>query len=255
MPDHVTSTDGTRIAYETAGEGLAVVLVGGAFSSRRSMQPLADLLAPRFRVVVYDRRGRGDSGPTSRVPAAQQVDDLLAVVAAVGPAAVFGHSSGAVLALLAASESPAVTRVAAYEPPLRATGAADPTAGAFAARIRDLLDAGRTEDATAAWFDRTAGGAFEGMRSLPWWPPLVAVAHTLPDELSLVGDGRVPQRFEAIGVPTLLLHGGASPAGAAESAAALASSIEGATVAEVPGEGHIVGFDALVPVLEPFLSA
>lgn len=254
MPDVVTSTDGTVIAYERVGDGPAVVLVGGAFSTRRSMQPLADLLAPRFAVTVYDRRGRGDSGRTAWVSREQQVDDLLAVLAATGPAAVFGHSSGGVLALLAASESPAITRVAAYEPPLLTAGGADPTATAFTAELRALLEAGRDEDATVAWFTRTTGGVFdEGMRSLPWWPALVAVAHTLPDEQTLVGDGRIPPRFAAVGVPALLLHGGASPAWARASCAALAHTIDGASVATVPGQGHVARFEALVPVLEPFL--
>lgn len=255
MPDFVSSTDGTAIAYETVGDGPALVLVGGAFTTRRSMQPLADLLAPRFRVAVYDRRGRGDSGATAWVSAEQQVDDLLAVLDVTGPAAVFGHSSGGVLALLAASESPAITRVAAYEPPLLTAGGADPTATAFTAELRALLDAGRDEDATVAWFARTADGVFdEGIRSLPWWPALVAVARTLPDEQALVGDGRIPPRLAAIGVPTLLLHGGAGPGWAGPSSAALAGSIEGARVATVPGQGHAVRFEALVPVLEPFLQ-
>jgi pimeloyl-ACP methyl ester carboxylesterase len=254
MTDFVSSTDGTAIAYESVGEGPVLVLVGGAFSSRRSMRPLADLLAPRFEVFVYDRRGRGDSGPTAWVSAEQQVDDLLAVTAVPGRAMVFGHSSGGVLALLAASESPAITRVAAYEPPLLTDGGPDPTATAFAAELRALLEAGRDEEATVAWFTRTSGGRFDdGMRSLPWWPSLVAVAHSLPDERTLIGDGRVPDRFGAIAVPTLLLHGGASPAWAAESCAAVAATIRGARVASVPDEGHIVRFEALVPVLEPFL--
>jgi len=255
MPDFVTSTDGTAIAYDRVGEGAPVVLVGGALTTRRSMRPLADLLAPRCTVVVYDRRGRGDSGPTSWGSAEQQVDDLLAVLATTGPAAVFGHSSGGVLALLAASESPAITRIAAYEPPLLTAGGADPTATAFTAELRALLEAGRDEEATVAWFTRTAGGVFdERMRALPWWPSLVAVAHTLPDEQALVGDGRVPRRFAAIGVPTLLLHGGASPAWAAASSAALAATIDGARVAMVPEQGHGVRFEALVPALQPFLE-
>lgn len=256
MPDFVTSTDGTAIAYETVGDGPALVLVGGAFTDRRSMRPLADLLASRCRVAVYDRRGRGDSGPTAWASPEQQVDDLLAVLAVTGPAAVFGHSSGGVLALLAASESPAITRVAAYEPPLLTAGGADPTASAFTTELRALLEAGRDEDATVAWFTRTAGGVFdEGVRSLPWWPALVAVAHTLPDEQTLVGDGGVPPRFAAIGVPTLLLHGGEGPEWARTSVAALAETIDGARVATVPGEGHSVRFEALVPVLEPFLRS
>ena len=256
MPDFASSTDGTAIAYDTVGEGPAVVLIGGAFSTRASMRPLAEMLAPRFRTIVYDRRGRGDSGPTNWVTAERQVDDLLAVIAAAGPSMVFGHSSGGVLALLAASESPGITRVAAYEPPLLTVGGPDPTAAEFDAELRAMLEAGRDEEATAAWFARTSGGVFdERMRRQPWWPMLVAVARTLPDELALLGDGSVPPRFAAVGVSTLLLHGGASPAWAVAAATAAAATIPGSAVAEVPGESHAVDFRALLPVLEPFLAS
>jgi len=39
MPDFVTSTDGTAIAYDSAGNGPALVLVGGALSTRASDGP------------------------------------------------------------------------------------------------------------------------------------------------------------------------------------------------------------------------
>ncbi|MEV4397870.1 hypothetical protein [Nonomuraea sp. NPDC049607] len=60
----VISGDGTRIAYDQAGEGPAVVLVDGAMRFRGSGPggPLAAELARGFTVLTYDRRGRGDSG-------------------------------------------------------------------------------------------------------------------------------------------------------------------------------------------------
>jgi len=60
----VTSKDGTSIAYDRQGEGPPLILVGGALSDRAGSAPLADLLAPRFTVISFDRRGRGDSGDT-----------------------------------------------------------------------------------------------------------------------------------------------------------------------------------------------
>ena len=60
----VTSRDGTTISYERLGSGPAVILVDGALCSRAfgPMPKLAPLLAPRFTVFMYDRRGRGESG-------------------------------------------------------------------------------------------------------------------------------------------------------------------------------------------------
>ena len=61
-----TSRDGTTIAYDREGDGDPLVLVPGAFSYRRypGQVKLARLLAARFTVYSYDRRGRGDSGDT-----------------------------------------------------------------------------------------------------------------------------------------------------------------------------------------------
>ena len=65
--ESVKSADGTSIAFETTGQGPPLILVGGAFCDRTaptSGTPLAALLAHRFTVLSYDRRGRGDSEDT-----------------------------------------------------------------------------------------------------------------------------------------------------------------------------------------------
>lgn len=62
--NHVTSSDGTSIAYESLGSGPVVILVGGGLVDRSENSPLAAELAARFTVYNYDRRGRGASGDT-----------------------------------------------------------------------------------------------------------------------------------------------------------------------------------------------
>ena len=57
MRQFVTSKDGTRIAYETGGDGQAALIVLGALNSRKSGTKLAKLLAAKVRAVTYDRRG------------------------------------------------------------------------------------------------------------------------------------------------------------------------------------------------------
>src|SRR5512135_3420902 len=103
----VTSKDGTKIAYETKGSGPAVILVDGALCYRSfgPMPHLAELLAPHFTVVTYDRRGRGESGNSKPYAVAREVEDIAALIqAAGGPACVYGISSGACLALEAAMQ-------------------------------------------------------------------------------------------------------------------------------------------------------
>src|SRR5947207_13533362 len=97
------------------------MLVVGALCSR-TLRPgvnLAPMLAGRFTVFTYDRRGRGDSGENSPYAVEREIEDLDALVReAGGSASVFGHSSGAVLALDAADRGLSVHKLALYEAPL-----------------------------------------------------------------------------------------------------------------------------------------
>jgi pimeloyl-ACP methyl ester carboxylesterase len=77
----VASADGTRIAVETVGEGPPLVLTTGALQDRASVRLLAQALADRATVHLWDRRGRGDSGGVpdpSRDPAGPDGDALVA---------------------------------------------------------------------------------------------------------------------------------------------------------------------------------
>ncbi|CAN5476426.1 hypothetical protein BH20ACT17_BH20ACT17_02690 [soil metagenome] len=51
------------------------------------MTELAELLARRFTVIDYDRRGRGDSGDTAPYAVEREIEDLDAVIDAAGGSA------------------------------------------------------------------------------------------------------------------------------------------------------------------------
>ena len=98
--DNVTSSDGTTIAFDRLGEGPPVILVSGGSVDRSSNAPLAGVLADRFTVYNYDRRGRGPSGDTQPYAVQREIEDIEAVIAAAGGSAgLYGSSSGAALAL------------------------------------------------------------------------------------------------------------------------------------------------------------
>ena len=100
----VQSKNGTTIAYDRTGRGPAVILVAGALSDRSGGTAVAALLAQRFTVFTYDRRGRGDSGDTAPYAVEREIEDMDAIIhEAGGSAYVMGHSSGAALALEAAA--------------------------------------------------------------------------------------------------------------------------------------------------------
>lgn len=94
--------------------------------------------------------------------------------------------------------------------------------------------------------------AVAGMRRSPSWPALEALAPTIPYDLAICGDLRVPERLRAITVATLAVSGKDSPQWARNSVAAVARSIPGARLESVAGS-HQVSEADLAPVLTDFL--
>ena len=68
--------DGQRVAFEALGSGPdTVLLVHNLLSWRGSFGAVADLLAPRCRVLMVDLRGHGESGGTTAPFTAQTLAD------------------------------------------------------------------------------------------------------------------------------------------------------------------------------------
>lgn len=252
MIQTVQSADGTTIAYELAGSGPALILVGGALNNRHSAHSLVPLLADAFTVVSYDRRGRGDSTNTPPYAVDREVEDLRALAAAAdGPVHLYGHSSGGILSLEAAAAEIRVGKVAVYEPPYLTGGGDDWQT--FVDKVRSLADGGRGSEAVEAFFRHAGAGFDPGMTRTPWWPALVSLAHTLPYDLTLAADGGVPaDRFAGIAAPVLALHGGASASWAAASATAVAGAVQDGRKNLIDGQDHAVAPDAVAPVLLEF---
>jgi pimeloyl-ACP methyl ester carboxylesterase len=257
----VTSADGTVIAYEQAGDGPPLIVVGGAFNDRGSAVALADLLARWFSVVRYDRRGRGESGDTRPYAVAREVEDLAALAAAVGGEPVlYGHSSGAGLVLHAAAAGVPAARLALYEPPFTPRDEAAMTrAGQGAEEVNALLADGRRADAVVA-FMRLMGlppQAAEGIRQVPMFPALEAMAPTLAYDLAVMdttAGGAIPvELVRSVRAPSLLLCGAASPPWMRDTARQVAELLPRGSVRELPDQTHDVAPDVLAPVLAEFL--
>lgn len=259
----VLSKDGTAIAYQRFGSGPAVILVDGALCSRAfgPMPKLAPLLAERFTVFVYDRRGRGDSGDSPTYAKQREIEDIAALVAeAGGEAAAVGLSSGAALALEAAAAGVPIRRLALYEPPYLAAdkeGRQPPQD--CPGKLKALIAAGRRSAAVRFFMVDIVGmPTFVGwlMRLMPGWSKLKAVAHTLVYDTTIMGDFTVPaERFAKVAVPTLLLAGEKSPRSLRMAAQAAADSVPGASHAVLKGQTHNVSLPVLAPELERFLAA
>src|SRR5215467_9088667 len=140
-----TSRDGTTIAYTKRGAGPPLIIVDGAFCYRENgpATELASVLAQRFTVFTYDRRGRGASGDTAPYTVQREIDDLQAVAAEAGAAPfAVGISSGGALLLQAVASSVDVKKMALYEPPYLADSHGPRSFEHVKNRLQWLLSAG-----------------------------------------------------------------------------------------------------------------
>jgi pimeloyl-ACP methyl ester carboxylesterase len=104
----VLERPGARLVYEVAGDGPAVVLIHGFGLDMRMWDPQAGPLAARFRVVRYDCRGFGASGPLDPAVPYTHAGDLVALLdhLDIGDAVLAGLSFGGRVALQAALAAP-----------------------------------------------------------------------------------------------------------------------------------------------------
>lgn len=261
--DTVVSKDGTRLAYERVGKGPPVVLVDGALCSRGfgPMPGLARLLADRYTVYTYDRRGRGGSTDTLPYAREREIDDLAALIdAAGGSAHLVGLSSGGALALEAAAAGLPIGRVVAYEPPYVGANGGSDAGAAHQQQLTALVEAGRRGAAVDYFMRRMVGApliAVVVMRLMFWvWRKFEAVAHTLPYDAAIMGDWRPPtERLAAIRVPTLVLYGERSDARLRAAAEAAGRGVPTARIEALPKQTHDVKLDVLAPAVDAFLRA
>lgn len=258
-----TSADGTTIGYRRIARGPGVVLLHGAASSGYNHRQLAEALADTFTVYVPDRRGRGLSGPYRQEHRLRDdVDDLAALLTATDTHAIFGVSSGGIIALQAALDLPAIRTLAIFEPPLFIDNTATPTA------ILDRFDRELAQGQVAAAMVTAMQGAQMGppiFNHLPRWLlarlvgmamrgeakkgsgdyiPMRQIAPTLPYYFQLVVEMAGPVgRFGAIDADVLLLGGSKSPAYLNAALDALARALPDAARIELPGADHAASWN------------
>ncbi|MEH0546994.1 alpha/beta hydrolase [Streptomyces sp. B21-105] len=259
MDKKTISRDGTELAYSRAGQGPALILVSGAMSTGGTVAPLAGLLADRFTVLWYDRRGRGESGDTAPYAVEREVEDLGALVeAAGGEAALYGVSSGGALVLEAAAAGLPVRRVAVYETPFAVDEEGTRERAAYTAALTEALAQGRRGDAVELFLRLTglAEEMIQGARRSPMWAGMEAVAPTLAYDDAVMGGGPAPrERLASVGVPVLAVAGEASPPWLREAVRTVAEAVPRGTYRTLEGQSHMVDPNVLAPVLAEFFSA
>ena len=256
--EKVTSNDGTKIAYDMTGKGPALILVLGALNSRKSGAKLAKLLAARFTVISYDRRGRGNSTDTAPYSPQCEVEDIEALIGEVGePVCLYGHSSGAALALEAAIKlRKKIGKLAIYEVPYTLDKNARKAANEYHKALKMLLAAGRKDDAVAL-FVRSVGVSdkqIQAMKRMPMWKGLEKLAPTLAYDSEVLGKGHAlpAARLSHITIPTLVMHGGAGAPFMRDVAREISEAIPQAQLRTLARQTHGVSPKVLAPILEAF---
>jgi pimeloyl-ACP methyl ester carboxylesterase len=256
--EQVRSSDGTAIGFDRLGQGPRVVLVSGGSVDRSSNLPLAQELASDFTVLNYDRRGRGPSGDTPPYVIEREIEDIEAVIEATGgEASLYGSSSGAVLAMLAAEADLPVAKLAMWEPPFIPEGMAPPPEDQVE-QYETMVAEGRRGDAVEYFMSKVVGMPPEfvaGAKQQPFWAAMEALAHTLAYDARIMGDYRIPvDRAAGVKVPTLVIAGGADMPWMRDTAAALAEALPQGQVRFLNGQGHDVDPRVLAPVLKGFFA-
>ena len=247
----VLSADGTPIAWQRQGEGPPLVVVDPVMVDRTTsgMAGVAELLAAGHTVYTYDRRGKGESGDGEQYTPESEVDDLLAVVeTAGGTAALLGTSSGAVLALRAASESAVISSVIAVEPPLTEDSDEDPD---IRPELDELLAAGDRAGAVRL-FQESIGVPPEMIESSDT-SPFEPAAHTISYDLTLLLETDV-RSLTGIRVPVLVLASSGSDDRLRQWARETAELLPEGSFQLLEGSWHGLDDRILATAVEAFLN-
>ncbi|HET9561599.1 MAG TPA: alpha/beta hydrolase [Propionibacteriaceae bacterium] len=253
---HVTSADGTPIAYQRDGSGPAVILIGGGLDDGSENAPLARELAEEFTVYNFARRGRGDSGDSSPYAVQREIDDIAAIIAEAGGSAyLFGASSGGMFALEAAAAGLPVGRIAVYEVPYDTADDALQRAREYRAHLSVALVEGRRADAVGL-FMRLAGSSEKDVAdamNAPYWPGLRDLAYSLAYDAALYGPPPT-NRLARITQPTLVATGGSNDY-FEQAADAVAACLADAERQVIDGQRHVVDPKIMAAVLARFFRS
>lgn len=260
MPQ-VTSKDGTTIAYDKSGNGPAIIIINRALGFRDYYgdRELANELSKEFTVIIYDRRGRGESTDTLPYAVDREIEDIEALIAvAGGKTCLYGISSGAVLALKATINlGNKVTKLAIYEPPWAANVSKEEFGKEFL-QLKQLLAASRRGDAVALFLSNSlTPQMIEDLRSkADEWKILEAVAPTILYDYIIMGTGLTPiEAAKLVTVPTLVLNGSEGLTFINDALEKIVQALPRGQRQTLKGQTHAPSGKVLAPVLTAFFKS
>lgn len=257
---NVTSKDGTKIVYDIHGSGPVLIYITGAICFRNfpPIQKDVKIFSEEFTVYNYDRRGRGDSEDTCPYTVEKELDDIEALIKTVGgPVFLYGHSSGAVLALEAALKMPTkISKIAIYDPAYAQNEKDNEEYLKTYQKVKHLLAEGKNARALRSFL---AGigmpKIFTYMLALmPGWKTMKALAPTLVYDMLLTSEVP-PAKMSKVSVPTQIIYGQNSPLSIQNVSAQLAQIIPQSSLMQIDKQDHMVSARILLPKLKSFFKA
>jgi pimeloyl-ACP methyl ester carboxylesterase len=234
---------------EVSGAGTPVVLLHSSGLSGRQWRRLAATLAGRgFRALAADLTGHGAS---EAWPEPQpfsfrgDVDALVALLEAHGPAHVVGHSYGGFVGLVAAVVAPRSVRSMALFDPV-AFGALDPVVDvdAFVSLQRVDVRWGSGPAEHERWLttfvDYWGGDGAWGALREEARAEFRRVGWVVSEGVRTLMEDRTPaSAYRSLSLPLRLLTGERSPLAARRVVQRLGEAVAGASVVAIPGAGHM----------------
>jgi pimeloyl-ACP methyl ester carboxylesterase len=246
-----TKSGDTHIAYQVSGDGpIDLVFVPGFVSHLEAQweDPDSAAMLRRLsgfsRLIRFDKRGTGlsDRGPIPTLE--QRMDDVRAVMDAVGSerAALLGISEGGPMSLLFAATYPSRTRsLVLYGSYARRAWAPDHPAGRTAADMEKIFGVMEREWGGPVGIETWAPSRVDDERYKRWWSNYLRQAASPGAAISVMRMNMeidVRHVLASIRVPTLILHRAGDRLTPVGQGRYLASKVPGAMYVELPGDDH-----------------
>ena len=261
------------LRHTTCGSGPVLLLLHGVTRCGADWEPLLPALAEDWKVIALDQRGHGTSPRAESYLVTDYIADVVRFVQeeTADTIVLFGHSLGAMVAAVVATELPDRVRgIILEDPPFHTMG--NRIAGsAWQAQFTGMREAARkrgsVEEITDALADirlPASGGGFKRLGELRDRASLAWSAQCLsqldPEVLTPVIEGRwldgydFPDALSRVRCPTMLLQADPSAGGALTDAdtESLKSIVSDCQHVRFPGCGHNLHRDRPESVLRAF---
>jgi pimeloyl-ACP methyl ester carboxylesterase len=242
----VRSAGGVDISIQKTGSGPAMLLIHGSLlNGTLSWGAVMPKLAERFTVYAMDRRGRAPSGDAEAYSIANEADDIVAALAAIGSQTiVLSHSYGALSSIEALNRLERASHLILYEPPVALHRASSDVVD----RMERALAAGDREAVVITFLTeqvRAPAERLAGIQDSPIWPIVLDIASTLPRESREVNGYRLKQdQLAASKIPITVLLGTKTTGMLRDAALFLRDTIPGCRLVMLEDQGHGAMMDA-----------